>query len=87
MKEPKQPGLETDSDGNIVSKPVMGWVIAPFAGMATILRIQYATNQAELQSGGRWIQLALTPEQSLQLAERLTTLAKKILDEPSAQTH
>lgn len=55
--------LETDSKGNIVAKPVIGWTTASVAGMYVILAIRYIGTLEEIETGGKSLQLALTPQQ------------------------
>jgi hypothetical protein len=75
--------FETDAAGNIVTRPVLGWTTAPAAGMAVIVKLDYAETPQELQTGGRSLQVILTPQQALELAEILTTQAKRVLNAPS----
>ena len=79
--------FETDEDGNIITNPVTGWVSASFAGMGVVLAIHYAETLIALESGeNKSIQFALTPQLCLELAERLTKLAKHLLDQPAPET-
>jgi hypothetical protein len=80
---PTEPQFETDSDGNIITNPVTGWTSAWFAGMTVVLAIRYASTPQALESGeNKSIQFVLTPQQCLELAARLTTLANSVLDQP-----
>jgi hypothetical protein len=63
--------LETDKEGNFATRPVMGWVAAPAAGMAVTLRLQYAEKPGELRTGGRWLRTVLTLQQAVKLADVL----------------
>lgn len=75
--------FETDSDGNIITNPVTGWTSACFAQMTVVLAIHYAPTPLALESGeNKSIQFVLTPQQCLELAERLTKLARYVLDQP-----
>ena len=74
--------LEKDAQGNIVTRPVMGWVTAPVAGMFVLLGLKYAETPEQLKSGGKTLQFGLLPAQALELAEMLTTQARSILDAP-----
>ena len=73
--------LEVNSDGNIVTRPIMGWTTVP-AETAVILRLNYAENPDELRTGGRHLQVILTPQQCLELAQILTKQAQRILEAP-----
>lgn len=75
--------LETNAAGEVVLRPVMGWTTSPIAGTAILLRVNYAETPPELQTGGRHIQFAMTPEQALELSQTLTSLAHRILQAPS----
>ena len=47
-KEMKQQ-FETDSQGNVILKPVTGWTTAPVAGVAILLAIEYVSTRQNLQ--------------------------------------
>jgi hypothetical protein len=82
---PIESNFETDTDGNIITNPVTGWTMASFAGMGVILAIQYAETPLALERGeSKSIQFALTPQVCLELAEKLTKLARHLLDQPSS---
>ena len=71
--------LEKDKSGNIILRPVTGWITGTAAGTGVILAIQYIESLEALETGGKQIQLALLPQQCLDLAQKLTKLANKIL--------
>ena len=78
------PDLETDSNGDIITKPVTGWITAPVAEIAVLLAIQYVETPLALETGdNKSIQLVLTPQQCLELSERLTKLAKSLIEDQS----
>ena len=56
------------------------------AESAVLLAIQYIETLEEFESGGQSIYFALTPPQCLELAEKLTKLAKLVL-EPNPEKH
>ena len=73
--------LETDSNGDIITQPLTGWTTATLAGIAVLLAFQCVETPLELETGSsKSIQLVLTPEQCLELAERLTELAMSLLE-------
>ena len=72
-------GFEVDENGDLILKPLIGWKVAPIVESAVLLAVQYADSAAELETGGRSLQLALTPLQSLELAEGLTREVRRIL--------
>lgn len=81
------PQFELDENGEVVMKPVTGWKIAPVAGIAVLLAIQYVETPAELETGdSKSIQLVLTPQKCLELAEVLTRVAKRILEPQPGQS-
>jgi hypothetical protein len=70
------PHFETDSNGDIVTNPVTGWMTLPVAGIAVLLAIQYIETPLDIDAAnGKSVQLVLTPQQCLDLAEKLTDLA------------
>jgi hypothetical protein len=80
----EQPILELDSSGNVAVKPVTGWTTGTVAGIAVLLGIQYAETPEALGRGdNNQIQFVLTPQLSLDLAEKLTTLANKVIGDQS----
>ena len=79
--------LRKDKDGKIASSPVIGWTTGTLAGLGILLAIDYADSPEELQTGGKSVQLALMPQQALELAQKLTTLANKVLGPPSGKAH
>jgi hypothetical protein len=77
-------GFETDKDGNVITNPVTGWTSASFAGMGIVLAMHYADTALALDTGeSKSLQFALTPQQCLELAERLSKLAKHLLADGS----
>jgi hypothetical protein len=86
MTKPASNDLEIGADGMVATRPVLGWTTAPVAGMSVILRLNYAETPKELETGGRHLQVIMTPQQCLELAETLTKQARRILDAlPSAK--
>lgn len=75
-----KPDLQTDSDGNVLTKPVTGITTGTIAEIAVLLRLEYL--QAENETESRSIQFAMTPQQALYLAEKLKTLAQRIMNPP-----
>jgi len=72
--------FEKDKNGDIVTKPVTGFATAPVVGTCVLLAIQYVETPGELESGhNKQIQLILTPQQSLEIAESLTRQAERLL--------
>jgi hypothetical protein len=71
------PPFETDSEGNVILKPVTGWAMAPVAETAVLLQIQYS--DAEFETNDKKIQFVLTPQKCLELAEVLTKQARRLL--------
>ncbi len=71
--------LQTDQDGNIIVSPVLGWASGPLPAKAVFLAVQYAERPEEIETGGKSIQFVLTPQQCLELAQRLTKLANDVI--------
>jgi len=66
-------------DGNIITCPLTGWVVAPVMNSAILARLQYAETEDQLKTGEyKALQLIVTPQQALELAEILTKQAKQI---------
>jgi hypothetical protein len=86
MSDPLQTAkddLEMNKDGTVKTRPVLCWTIASVAQMSVLLRIHYAETPAELKTGGRSIQVILTPGQALDLAQSLAKPATHLLSAPS----
>lgn len=80
--------LELDEAGMITVRPVLGWVVMPVTTeTSVILRLHYAETPAEVQTGGRALQVALTAPQALQLAEILAKQARIAARVPPGPTH
>jgi len=75
--------LHKDKNGNIATNPVTGWITGTLAGIAVLLAIQYPQTPEEIANPSKQIQFALMPQQCLELAEKLTTLAKRVLEDQS----
>lgn len=78
MADPKR-NFETNTDGNIITQPLIGWTAATWGDIAALLRIEYAESQQALQGPHKTVQLVLTAPQCLELSGQLRTLAEKIL--------
>lgn len=73
--------LEKDENGNVITRPVTGWLTSPAGGIAVVLGIQYAESPADIERGTcKHIQCILLPQQALELAESLTTQARRLLE-------
>ena len=75
--------LQIDEHGNVVAKPVIGWMITTDKDVTVLAAIEYADSPSELTTEGSKIQLDLTPQQSLQLADALIKVANHVLEESS----
>jgi hypothetical protein len=72
---------DLESNGNILTKPVMGWSISHAAGAALLLTIHYADTPEELQRlKFKPITLALTPILGLEIAEALKKHSQNLID-------
>ena len=78
--------LKTDEIGDIVLCPVVGWATAIMADSAILLAIDYAEAPEEIETGGKSVQLVLTPPQSLELLENSRSLAERLLQPPPPGT-
>ncbi len=73
--------FETDNVGNLILKPVTGWAVTHAAEIAVLLRIEYLDSPADTEKDSKAMQFALTPPQALELAEKLTKRARRLLDD------
>jgi hypothetical protein len=69
--------FETDSKGQLVNRPLLGWTTANVTGAAVLLRLNYAETAAEMKNGGKKLQVTMRPEQARQLAAMLLEQAEK----------
>ena len=77
--------LKTNDSGNIITKPVTGYVIAPVAEIAVLLAIQYADNPQDIDKEEKpQIQFVLTPQQCLEIAAAMTRRARILLGDQAA---
>lgn len=75
-------GFETGPDGNIITHPLMGYVVVPVADTAILARLEYSDHPDQLRAmQGKHVQLILTPPQALEIADVLTRAANRILDQ------
>jgi hypothetical protein len=73
--------LQKDANGNVITKPLTDWFMTTAFQIAVLLAVQYVETQEELESTDRHrIQFVLTPRQCLELADRLTKVANRLLD-------
>jgi len=77
--------LEKDSNGNLITKPITGWTLMAVADIVVLLAIQYAETPEELETGDthHQIQFVLKPQAALELAEKLTSTGKRLLESRS----
>ena len=73
--------LESDEHGNVVAKPVIGWMITTVKDVTVLAAIEYADSSSKFKTEGSKIQFDLTPQQSLQLADALINVANHVLEE------
>ncbi len=75
----KQSPFDLDANGDIITCPFLGWMVGSVADISIIARLTFAETQAELESGGKSVQLVLTPPQALSLAQELKRQAERIV--------
>jgi hypothetical protein len=76
--------LHKDADGNIIVKPITGWTTTAVAGTSVLLAVQYVETPAELETGdSSQIQLLLTAQRCLELADALKRLAQSLIEDQS----
>ncbi len=73
--------FKTDTNGDVILKPMTGWEVRHVAGVLMILGIEYADSQAELEKGlSRTLPLVVQPTLALEFAEALKREANKLLE-------
>lgn len=73
--------LIKNENGDVVTQPVTHWGIAPAADMNVLLAIAFVNSQEALEKEEyRQVQLLLTPQKCLELAEALTRQAKRLME-------
>jgi hypothetical protein len=72
--------LETDENGNLTLKPVVGWTTGTLSEKSVLLAIQYIERPEDYETGRKLIQFALTHQQSLELATALNKKARFVLE-------
>ncbi len=75
--------LETDGHGKIAEKPVLGWSVTTDQGATVAVAFEYRDQPSGRKEELQKIQLGLTPQQALQLAQALTDIATDILRKAS----
>ena len=70
--------VEMDEQGNLVMRPVLGWISIRVEGML-FWRVRYSETP---NIPSKRIQLVLTPQAALHLSEELTRQARRIIDAP-----
>jgi hypothetical protein len=68
--------FETDSKGQLVNRPLLGWTTANVTGAVVLLRLNYAETAAEMKNGGKKFQVSMKPDQARQLAAMLLEQAE-----------
>ena len=68
--------FETDSKGQLVNRPLLGWTTANVSGGVVLLRLSYAETAAEMKNGGKKFQVSMTREQTRHLAAMLLEQAE-----------
>jgi hypothetical protein len=74
-----QSQFETDSEGNIILKPVVGWTLTDVDAMNVLLQVRYEDGPEDIGTSGKAIQFVLTPTTCLRFAAELTKQANLIL--------
>ena len=74
--------FQIDNEGNVIMKPVTGWLITHAGEVAVLAGIEYVESPQELETGDKHqIPLVLLPQQCLDLAAALTTAAQRLLND------
>lgn len=79
---------DTDGQGNVITRPLVGWDTATAAGIACVLRVRFAETPEKLKTGDlSRLPLVMSPAQALELAEDLRKTAERLLAEKPPQGH
>jgi len=74
-------GFDLRPDGTIIAQPLVGYSMASAAGTTVLARLEYIDVKDGREIRGS-VQLALTPQAAMQVADTLTKQARQILDAP-----
>jgi hypothetical protein len=72
---------DEDSGGNDILHPLVGAVVAALAATAILLRLEYTLRSPAGDESKGAIQLAMRPEQAIQLAKQVLDTAQRIFVE------
>lgn len=71
--------LKRAANGNILVMPLTGFLVLSIRDIAVLVALQYRERPEDIDGGEKLAQLALMPQQCLDLAEMLTRYAKQLL--------
>lgn len=64
--------FDTDGEGRILVHPLTGWTVASIDSVGLLLQVEFALSKQEVESVAQHrMQLALTIEQALELADTI----------------
>ena len=66
-------------DGAVKAAPLLSWACAPLEDVFVLVNLRYARSRDEMASGGQSVQMTMSPQQALELAEALRTRAETVL--------
>lgn len=76
--------IETDGKGIVKLSPLTGFSAMSFGDVAILLKLDWATAPEHLPSGDQHVQLAVSPQEALKMAEALQKLATHLLSSPQS---
>lgn len=75
--------LLKDENGDVILQPLVDFGVAPAAGVSVLAALDLVNSPEELEIGQRRrVQLVMTPQVALELAETLTKVARRLLEPP-----
>lgn len=76
--------FKLDKDGNLVMQPVTGYELSLPAGIGVLLSIEFVMDLHELEAGvaPQRVQLLLTPDKALELADSLRRAVERFYQVP-----
>ena len=75
--------LETDAHGQVVEKPVVGWMVTTDQRVTVVAAFEFRDSASDAKNEHGKIQFGLTAQQALQLAQALSEIANGILQTSS----
>ena len=76
--------FKRDADGNIFADATVEYAVRDIAGSSVFVALVTASSPQEFAEGGKVTQIALTPHQALEIAEKMQKCAQFLLAQKPA---